>query len=241
MEKNPIFPRLRLMPFALCLLPGVFILFFSHPSFSQEPSVSSGTAPLRPQVPACPLGAAREAMPTAGTAPSTAPFGSSSLNFIIDRRSDESSVHMNYSLRWDFKDLKRAYLLPGLFYRDASRLDLRKNVKLRYYGYKISPFKFFISERKMDVPGAGGEQVKDPAPGEKPGKRLRFSLSPLYDDLMENADDFLLDNSFKSLSPEWEKLSRTEKKSFFRDVLRLEMWDYPLFRGTSEGLEKISD
>ena len=174
------------------------------------------------------------------------------LNLAKDNR--ESRVSLDYSIRWDFSDL--SHIRPGFKtladgISSIARWDITENTRVKYYGFRTNPWRLFISkERVGPVPaagGAGGSGSRITAAGNGAPvykKRLRLSVSPLVDDLMrdldENLRNTLLRNSLKATGPQWEKVNTQGKKSFFSDVLSLEIWDLPVLDTTKEGLQYIS-
>jgi len=186
---------------------------------------------------------------------STEPAGprndGSPLMLTLAKDSRESRVSLDYSIRWDFSDLKHIRpsfktLAEGI--AAIGRWDITENTRVKYYGFRTNPWRLFISKERVDaVPAAAGtgSQITSAGP-EAPvyKKRVRLSLSPLVDDfkrdLDENLRNVLLENSLKATGPEWQKVSRQGQKSFFSDVLSLEIWDLPVLDTTKQGLEYIS-
>jgi len=173
------------------------------------------------------------------------------LSFSKDAYS--SRVGLDYSIRWDFSDL--ASFKPGLgtIYsgiKAVSNWDLTENTRLNYYGLKTNPWRLILAKEKKSAPGpaAGPAAAGGLVSGGNTEyrRRLRFSLSPLVDDLKRNFDenlrDFLLSNSLRGLSPEWEKAGEAGRRSFVRDVLSLDVWGVPLpgVKEARDGLEYIS-
>ena len=185
------------------------------------------------------------------TAPVRPESNESQLMLNLAKDSRESRVSLDYSIRWDFSDLRHIRpnfktLAEGI--AAIGRWDITENTRVKYYGFRTNPWRLFIAkERVAAVPAAGGagSQITSAGP-EAPiyKKRLRLSISPLVDDfkrdLDENLRNVLLQNSLKSTGPEWEKVSTKGKKSFFSDVLSLDIWNLPGLDTTKEGLEYIS-
>ena len=174
----------------------------------------------------------------------------SPLTLNISKDARDSRVALDYSLRWDFSDLRG--FRPGIntlysLFKSASSWDITENTRLKYYGFKTNPWRVFIAKERL-APSAtagalgGGAGV----PRAEYKKRLRLSLSPLVDDLERDFDanlrDALLNVSFKGASPQWSKISEADKKIFFRDILSLGVWDapLPLMNEGKESLEYIS-
>jgi hypothetical protein len=170
------------------------------------------------------------------------------LNFIKDFNS--SRVQVDYSLRWDFSDLKKVRVGPRLLLapvRAISGWDARENTRVRAYGFSTKPLKMFIAEER--VPGASPEASGDGGQAGAQGpaatrRRFRMSLDPLYRDLTENMDEslrrFALDSALAPVTPEWRGVSEQGKKEFLRDVLSLDVWEAPVLRSKREALEYIS-
>ncbi|MCX5784875.1 MAG: hypothetical protein NTX59_04235 [Elusimicrobia bacterium] len=170
------------------------------------------------------------------------------LNISKDAR--DSRVALDYSLRWDFSDLRG--FRPGVktlyyLFKSASSWDITENTRLKYYGFKTNPWRVFIAKERLEQSApAGALGAGAGGPPAEYKKRLRLSLSPLVDDferdLDENLRDALLNASFKGASPQWSKISEKDKKVFFRDVLSLGVWDtpLPLINEGKESLEYIS-
>ena len=166
----------------------------------------------------------------------------------ISKDARDSRVALDYSLRWDFSDFSG--FRPGVktlysIFKTASSWDITENTRFRYYGFKTNPWRVFIAkERQPEADGGfGGPEGARQAEYKK---RLRLSLSPLVDDFTRDLDgnirDALLNASLRGASPEWSKISETDKKIFFRDVLSLGVWDtpLPLLEESKNGLEYIS-
>jgi len=174
------------------------------------------------------------------------------LNLAKDNR--ESRVSLDYSIRWDFSDL--AHFSPGFKtladgIAAIGRWDITENTRVKYYGFKTNPWRIFIARERVGngnnaVNGAGGgSQYTSAGPAAAVyKKRLRISFSPLVDDFTRDLDESLrnalLRNSLKSTGPQWEKVSTQGKKSFFSDVLTLDIWNLPVLDTTKEGLQYIS-
>jgi len=170
------------------------------------------------------------------------------LNLAKDSR--ESRISLDYSIRWDFSDLAHIQpsfrtLVDGI--SAIGRWDITENTRVKYYGIRTNPWRLFIAKEMVSrVPEAGGGSQITAAGPEAPvyKKRLRLSISPLVDDfkrdLDENLRNVLLQNSLKATGPQWAKVSTQGKKSFFSDVLSLEIWDLPVLDTTKQGLEYIS-
>jgi hypothetical protein len=198
--------------------------------------------------------ALRVPAPAQGPAVSTAAVqGESPLTLDISKDSRMSRVGLDYAVKWDFSDL--ASFRPGLdaLYsgiKAVSSWDITENTRLEYYGLKTNPWRLIISREKKTVP-PGGAPSSGPSPVVRQDangyrKRFRFSLSPLVDDLQRNFDEnlstFLLRNSLKGASPEWEHMGAQNRKAMVRDVLALPVWGAPVpgVDTTKKALEYIS-
>ncbi|OGS65608.1 MAG: hypothetical protein A3J79_09230 [Elusimicrobia bacterium RIFOXYB2_FULL_62_6] len=165
----------------------------------------------------------------------------------IEKDGYDSRIRLDYSLRWDFSDLKKLRpsvknLAGGI--AAVGRWDITENTRVRYYGFSTNPWRLIIAKEKAAAPGGSASPVVGGSGGHSHKKRLRLSLSPLVDDFTrdfdENLRNLLLDGSFSTLSPEWRKVSRHDKKDFFQDVLSLDIWAVPGLDKTKKGLEYIS-
>ena len=172
---------------------------------------------------------------------STSPFDTSRTNIVFESKRNDSSVNISYSLRWDLSELKKIYLLPFNIYNSFTNINLSKDVKLKYYGLKISPFKIIsVEKKKKDISGnenakGNGQNIN----GGKSKKSLGINLSALYDDVGENINNFILDNSLGE-NKDWKNISRQEKKEFINDLLKIDIWDYPVLNTISKPLKEIS-
>ncbi len=218
--------RLPLLPLC-CFMSLCFCAFpYSSPVHAQEGAQVS-TAVVRPQQPVKPL----------------------ILTFAKDHR--DSSVRLDYSIRWDFSDI--AGFRPGFKTLSegiaaVGNWDITENTRVKYYGIRMNPWRVFIAREKVQDTGPSGGGAQLTASGENSPaykKRLRLSLSPLVDDfkrsLDENLRSVLLQNSLKATGPQWQQASAQDKKTFFREVLSLDIWELPLLDTTREGLEYISE
>jgi hypothetical protein len=169
------------------------------------------------------------------------------LLFNIEKDRYDSRVGLDYSLRWDFSDLKNLrpdrLLFGGI--AAAAKWDITDNTRLKYYGFTTNPWRILIAREQV---GGAGAASASPAAGvaARPQyrKHVRLSFSPLVDDvkrdLDENVRNLLLDGSLNKLSPEWRRVPRREKKGFFQDVLSLDIWGVPGLDETRKGLDYIS-
>lgn len=151
----------------------------------------------------------------------------SPLILSISKDAGEARVALDYSVRWDFSDLSG--LKPGVkmlysIFKSASSWDITENTRLKYYGFKTNPWQVFLTKEKPAEEGTAGASAGNNG-GSRGGykKHLRLSLSPLVDnfkkDFDENLRDALLSASFKHVSPEFSKLSASNKKMLVKDVL----------------------
>ncbi len=180
------------------------------------------------------------------------PFENSRINFVYEENDKGKRGYLTFNSRWDFNDAKKFYFLPLSFYKSASRIDLSRDVKFKYYGYGIRPFKIIniqrLSSSKPDISGENSppaktenaEKQRQADPGKK-RKRGFISLSPLYEDITENAYDFILENSLKPLSPQWASVSREGKKEFFKDLYSTGLFDNFLLMPVGGALYEISE
>lgn len=204
-------------------------------------------APARSQdVSTAPAGGA---MPQDAPVPLVQPQGSLKLNLVTD--TDGSRMGMDYSIRWDFKDLAgiNPFSLKG--YRKLnpfSGWNIYDNTRWRFYGLSVNPWRVVVSRGKPDISGAGG-----PAGGAGNGNGRRaegrrtwkLSLSPLLEELQENLDEdlrrALLDAALDPVSGDWSAVPREGKKAFMRDVLSLQVWELPLMGQPRKGIQYIAE
>lgn len=210
---------------------------------------------LLPALAACLWAAPSRAQPNAVS--TAAPAQAQSPLFLtLSKDSYSSSVGLDYRIRWDFSDLRSfrpglGFLYSGL--KAVYNWDITQNTRLEYYGLRTNPWRLILSDKKKSpgaaageaAPAAGGaSEVVSPTPASR--RRVRFSLSPLVEDLKNNFDDglrdYLLKNSMKDLSPEWERTGDAGRKAFMKDVLSLGLWDagVPVLKQAGQGLEYIS-
>lgn len=190
--------------------------------------------------------AAQPAPETSTAAPASA---QSPLTLNITKRAEYSRVGLDYSLRWDFSDLaafrpRLGLLLDGV--KALASWDITENTSLNYYGFRTNPWRVIVArERAPAGPAAAGGGLVSEGPRPEYKKRLRLSVSPLVDDVKRNFDEglreFLLRNSLKDLSPEWERAGSAGRKAFVKDVLSLGIWDsgIPVVKQAGGGLEYI--
>lgn len=183
----------------------------------------------------------------------------SPLFLTISKDSYSSRVGFDYRIRWDFSDLRSFRPGLGFLYSGVKAVynwDITENTRLEYYGFRTNPWRVILSDRRRAAPPSGGQEASGGEAGaaspvvSRPAhsrRRVRFSLSPLVEDFKNNFDeglrDYLLKNSMKDLTPEWERAGESGRKAFVRDVLSLGVWDagLPGVSETREGLEYISD
>lgn len=167
------------------------------------------------------------------------------LNIVKDRY--DSRVGLDYSIRWDFSDLKN--FRPGLktladSLEAVRGWDITENTRFKYYGFSTNPWRLVIAREKTGGrPAGAGTSIKTEGAPSAYKKRLRISFSPLVDDIKRDLDEnlrlILLESSFSGLSPEWRKVSRQNKKIFVNDVLSLDIWNVPGLKETGKGLKYI--
>lgn len=171
----------------------------------------------------------------------------SPLTLNIEKDRYGSRVGLDYSLRWDFSDLKNIRpnvktLAGGL--AAAGKWDITENTKVKYYGFSVNPWRLLLAKEKAGSHGLSRSSIAGESGTPEYKKRLRLSFSPLVDDLKrdldENLRNLLLESSFSGLSPQWRKVGRQEKKMFFKDVLSLDIWDAPGLGEAKKGIEYIA-
>lgn len=180
------------------------------------------------------------------------PFENAKINFLYDINHKENKAYLTFNSRWDFNDARKLYFLPLSFYKSAQRINLSKDVKFKYYGYGIKPFRIIniqrFSKTRPDISGNKNisSQDKEMQPENKSAvsserKKGFISLSPLYEDLTENVYDFILENSIKPLSSQWGSLSKQEKKEFFMDLYSTGIFNGFIFSPLGDMLYEISN
>ena len=217
---------------------AVFFILTSAPLMAQEAVEVSTTQ------------SGAQEIVTISTEPAGPRNDGSPLMLTLAKDSRESRVSLDYSIRWDFSDLKHIRpsfktLAEGI--SAIARWDITENTRVKYYGLRTNPWRLFIAkERAGGVPAAAGASQITSAGPEAPvyKKRVRLSLSPLIDDfkrdLAENLRNVLLENSRKATGPQWQQGCRQGQKSFFSDLLSLDIWDLPVLDTTKGGLAYIS-
>ncbi len=170
----------------------------------------------------------------------------------ISKNARESRIGLDYAIRWDFKDLSSFRPDLGAIYSGVKAVyswDITENTRVNYYGLRTNPWRVIITKEKKSGPGeaggtAAGGLVKGGASSYQ--RHIRFSVSPLVDDIKrnfyDNLSEFLLRSSLKGVSPEWEKAGSSVRKDFVKDVLTLDIWGAPVpgVSETKKGLEYLS-
>lgn len=192
--------------------------------------------------------AAQEPSVSSATYPAPSP-----LFLTFSRDSKDSSVGLDYKIRWNFSDLRS--LRPGfdLLYsglKAAENWDITDNTRLDYYGFRTNPWRLIIGKKKETV--LEPERTKNGSvimrPTREYRKRLRLSLSPLVDDFRHNFDKdlrgFLLKSAMSGapgVSRGWEGAGDEGRRAFVGDVLSLGIWNYDLpgLKQAGEGLEYL--
>lgn len=164
---------------------------------------------------------------------------------------------LDYSLRWDFRDLAgiNPFSLKG--YRKLNPFGgwtIYDNTRWRFYGVSVNPWRAVVSRRRPDISGGGPAANGGPENGgrgngngkREEGRRVwKLSLSPLLEDLRENLDEdlrrALLDAALDPVSDDWGAVPREGKKAFMRDVLSLEIWELPLMGQPKKGIKYIAE
>lgn len=210
------------------------------------PKKVSRLAPLAAALLLCSAPARAQDASTA-TAPAQ---GSLKLNLVTDM--DGSRMGMDYSIRWDFKDLAgiNPFSLKG--YRRLnpfSGWNIYDNTRWRVYGMSVNPWRVIVSRKRPDISGGGSGEAggKDGGNGKRAeGRRVwKLSLSPLVRDFEEHFDEdlrrALLDAALDPVSDDWDAVPREGKKAFMRDVLSLEVWELPIMGQPRKGIKYIAE
>lgn len=159
--------------------------------------------------------------------------GPFSVTFIKDYR--DSRLETNFSLKWDFKDVKNVY--PGMIrfvsnpvslFKNAS-WDIVDNATVRLYGLTINPWKVLIEPEPAVSTSAysngGGRN------GSGNHRKFRISLMPIIEDMRRDLPEGmrrgLLEGSFRYM-PQGQNLDYQGKKAVVKDVLSLyDSWGLP--------------
>ncbi len=186
-----------------------------------------------------------------GQEASTAPApsqGSLKLNLVTDM--EGSRMGLDYSLRWDFRDLAgiNPFSLKGYGRLNPFRgWNIYDNTRWRFYGVSVNPWRAVVSRRRPDISGGGQAAGGKNGNGKREeGRRVwKLSLSPLLEDLRENLDEdlrrALLDAALDPVSDDWDAVPREGKKAFMRDVLSLQVWELPLMGQPRKGIKYIAE
>lgn len=189
------------------------------------------------------------AAPARGQEVSTAPVQpQGSLKFNLVTNTDGSRMGLDYSIRWDFKDLAGINPLSLKGYRKLnpfSGWNIYDNTRWRFYGVSVNPWRAIVSRKRPDISGGSGGG-KDGGGKSAEGRRVwKLSLSPLYRDFEEHFDEdlrrALLDAALDPVSEDWDAVPRAGKKAFMQDVLSLDMWELPLLKQPGKGIKYIAE
>ncbi|MDO8805029.1 MAG: hypothetical protein Q7R35_11405 [Elusimicrobiota bacterium] len=239
--KHPRVPWRTLSPW---FLRGLFIFIFiaceRFPAGAQSPPQQGGTAV--------------STVPAAGAA---APE-EINLTLNLSTNADDSRVVLDYSVRWDFKDIlsfRPGFKAMSSGFKAVSSWDVTKNTRIDFYGMKGNPWKMILSNERYNKnysaagitgqAGAGAGLVNRKPTVSR--RRPRPGLSPLIDDFIRNSDeilrDLLLRASLQWVSPQWEKAGKEGRREFVRDVLSMGIWDMPApgVKESMRGLEYLAD
>ena len=241
LRQHPRVPRRTLRPRLLRgLLIFTFIICGRFPAGAQSPPQQGETA-----------------VSTAPAAGAAAP-AEIDLTLNFSTNADDSRVGLDYSVRWDFKDImsfRAGMKAMSSGFKAVSSWDVTKNTRFNFYGMKGNPWKMILSEQRYNKDysaagitgqaGAGAGLVNRKPP--VPRRRTRQGLSPLIDDFVRNSDeilrDLLLRASLQWVSPQWEKAGKEGRREFVRDILSMGVWDMPMpgVKESMRGLEYLSD
>lgn len=156
---------------------------------------------------------------------------SSDVNIVFEKNSRDSRAGLTYSFRFsNFSDFFNLYTVPYDFFMTAKNMNLRRDVKFKYYGLKLSPFKYFILKKKKPLSNLSSEnsEVNKSTSTKKNGYYFGLTLSPLVEDIKENINFYILDYAMKTSNSDWDKFSREEKKYFFKDLEKIGFFNYPI-------------
>ena len=212
------------------------------------------------------LAGAQSPPPQGGAAVSTAPASGAAAPAQIDltlnfsTNADDSRVGLDYSVRWDFKDIwsfRPGFKAMSTGFKAVSSWDVTKHTRIDFYGMKGNPWRLILSEARYNkdysaagitagITGqAGSGLIKRDPPASR--RRARHGLSPLIDDFVRNYDeilrDLLLRASLQWVSPQWDKAGKEGRREFVRDILSMGVWDMPMpgVKESMRGLEYLSD
>lgn len=208
------------------------------------------------------LAGAQSLPPQGGTAVSTVPAAGAAappeldLTLNFSANPDDLRVGLDYSVRWDFKDImsfRAGIKAMSSGFKAASSWDVTKNTRLNFYGMKGNPWKLILSEKRYNrdysaagITGQAGAGLVNRSPPVS-RRRQRSGWSPLIDDFVRNSDeilrDLLLRASLQWVSPQWEKAGKEGRREFVRDILSMGVWDMPMpgVKESMRGLEYLSD
>ncbi|GAB4032533.1 MAG: hypothetical protein Fur0012_11170 [Elusimicrobiota bacterium] len=177
-------------------------------------------------------------------------FENSRINFVYEKTARGQSGMVTFNTRWDLKDAKKFYMLPFSLYSSLENIDLKRDIKLKYYGYRISPFKIInisSSKKNLDISGEkeaanGDSYPPSSAASSRPERKKKkfIVLSALYDDLQENMDSFILENSLKPISSQWSSVSKEGKKEFMKDLSSLGIFNDTILSPIGKKADELS-
>lgn len=186
---------------------------------------------------------------------STATEQGSALILNISKNARDSRVGLDYTLRWSFRDLlsvrpRLSTIVSGV--KAISEWDITENTRVNYYGFRTNPWKMILAREKIPAAGAAagtdGTAVQNGVVKHSTyRRRVKFSVSPLVDDIKQNFDEqlreMLLLNSLKKTSPTWQKAGKEGREAIVHDVLSLGVWQAPLpgIEQGREGLEYLGE
>ena len=179
----------------------------------------------------------------------------SALILNITKNARDSRVGLDYTMRWSFKDLlsvrpRLSTIVSGV--KAITEWDITENTRVNYYGLKTNPWKMILAREKVPASGAAsgpdGTAARNGVVKQSTyRRRIKFSVSPLVDDIKDNFDEqlreMLLLNSLKKASPTWEKAGKAGREALVHDVLSLGIWLAPVpgLDTGREGLEYLSE
>lgn len=163
----------------------------------------------------------------------------SQIDIVLDKNQRETRGFLTYSLRFsNFSDSMSLYKLPSSFYDAMSNFNLLDSFKFKYYGYSTYPFRLFIARKKSPILNHYPQQNSaKPDDNKKESYYLHLSLLPLFDEIKENINYYIIDIGMKSILNDWNKLSFSQKKEFIKDI---HMLNIPLITDfTAKGEKKV--
>lgn len=171
-------------------------------------------------------------------------YNAGKLSFEIEKKQRETSIGLNYSLRWEHLSMSGiGSNLKSFVFDKNKRWDITENTRFKFYGVKMDPWSVLVEKKNNTEVKTDGQNAANNAPV-KNKKRVRLSLSPLINSVYENAPDDIRKMMLKemtSFSPEWDSMNRYERRFIFYDILKLPVMgnDLPVLNQTRKLFEYV--